>query len=161
LNREQLTLSLGEHRVSPSRLRDSGRDWMIRVATWPSSFLELLMRYIPSGWFGRTSPVSCRLSEDGLLAPSSGAWRNSGMGSPTGFWTLSTLAWPNDAAVCMLSAVLETGEVPLRYYLSAKACRGIIRRAEKRGKKLPEQLQAALRQVADSELTSSVPEDYR
>lgn len=33
---------------------------------------------------------------------------------------------------------------PRKYYLSAKACRGILNRAEKRGKKLPEQLRTAL-----------------
>lgn len=52
--------------------------------------------------------------------------------------------WPNDAAVCLLSQVLETGSIPQRYYLSAKACAGILRRAEKRGKKLPEALEQAL-----------------
>jgi hypothetical protein len=53
--------------------------------------------------------------------------------------------WPNDAAVCLLSQVLETGSIPARYYLSSTACEGILRRAEKRGKKLPEMLEAALR----------------
>jgi hypothetical protein len=43
---------------------------------------------------------------------------------------------------------LETGDLPQRFFLSAKACAGILRRAEKRGKKLPEQLQAALLAVA-------------
>jgi hypothetical protein len=58
------------------------------------------------------------------------------------------LEWPNDAAVCLLSQVLETGSIPQQYFLSAKACAGILRRAEKRGKKLPEPLKAALRAVA-------------
>jgi hypothetical protein len=39
---------------------------------------------------------------------------------------------------------LETGGVPQRYFLSAKACAGILRRAAKRGKKVPEILAAAL-----------------
>jgi hypothetical protein len=47
-----------------------------------------------------------------------------------------------------LSDILETGEVPERYYLSATACRGILRRAEKRGKELPEALRSALLAVA-------------
>jgi hypothetical protein len=91
-------------------------------------------RYRPGGWFGRTSPASCPATEDGTLEPSSGSWANSGMGSPTGFLTLSSSEFPSDAAVCSLSDVLETGEVPQRYFLSATACRGILRRAEKRGK---------------------------
>jgi hypothetical protein len=70
------------------------------------------------------------------------------MGSPTERLTLSTSEWPSDAAVCSLSDILETGALPPRFFLSAKACAGILRRAEKRGKKLPEQLQAALSAVA-------------
>jgi hypothetical protein len=46
-----------------------------------------------------------------------------------------------------LSDILETGGVPRRYYLSAKACAGILRRAEKRGKQLPEVLYMALKSV--------------
>jgi len=62
--------------------------------------------------------------------------------------TLSSTEFHSAAAVCSLSDVLETGDVPQRFYLSAKACQGILRRAEKRGKKLPEQLQRALAAVA-------------
>ena len=55
--------------------------------------------------------------------------------------------WPNDAAVCSLWQVLEKGPVPRKYYLSAKATEGILRRAAKRGKALPPMLEAALRSV--------------
>lgn len=61
-----------------------------------------------------------------------------------GFWMPNISAWPNDAAVCSLSQVLEQGSIHLKYFLSAKACAGILRRAEARGKALPEQLQQAL-----------------
>jgi hypothetical protein len=60
--------------------------------------------------------------------------------------------WPNGADVCLLSQVLERGSIPRRYFLSAKACAGILRRAEKRGKKLPEALERAL--VAQAKLTN-------
>jgi hypothetical protein len=61
---------------------------------------------------------------------------------------LNTSDWPNGAAVCSLSQILETGPIPQRFYLSPRACAGIIRRAEKRGKELPEQLRMALEAVA-------------
>jgi hypothetical protein len=61
----------------------------------------------------------------------------------------------NDAAVCSLSDILETGGVPQRFSLTAKACAGILRRAEKRGKSLPPQLAHALQAVADSEPIST------
>jgi hypothetical protein len=70
------------------------------------------------------------------------------MGSPTECLTLNTSEWPSDAVVCSLSDTLETGVVPQRFFLSAKACEGILRRAAKRNKKLPPALEAALRQVA-------------
>ena len=53
------------------------------------------------------------------------------------------------ASLCSLAEVLETGEVPARFFLSEKACSGILRRAEKRGKDLPPALDRALRQVAN------------
>jgi hypothetical protein len=81
------------------------------------------------------------------------------MGSPTEFLTLSSSAWPKDASVCLLSDTLVTGDLPQRYFLSAKACQGILRRAEKRNKKLPERLAAALQAGADSEQTLNAPED--
>jgi hypothetical protein len=56
--------------------------------------------------------------------------------------------WPNDAAVCSLSQVLEQTSIPQRFFLSSTACAGILRRAEKRGKQLPQQLQDALMAVA-------------
>jgi hypothetical protein len=52
--------------------------------------------------------------------------------------------------VCSLSDILETGAVPQRFFLSARACAGILRRAERRGKELPPQLQAALTAVAQT-----------
>jgi hypothetical protein len=70
------------------------------------------------------------------------------MGSHTGFLTLNTTEWPSAAAVCSLSDTLETGDVPRKYFLSPKACQGILRRAEKRGKALPEMLKHSLEQIS-------------
>lgn len=47
-----------------------------------------------------------------------------------------------------LSDILEV-DADAKYNLSAKACRGILRRADKRGKELPEILKAALEGQAD------------
>ena len=49
----------------------------------------------------------------------------------------------NGVSVSRLSQILMDSP-PQKYYLSAKACNGILRRAEKRGKELPEQLRKAL-----------------
>lgn len=45
-----------------------------------------------------------------------------------------------------LSQILEEN-APEKYYLSARACEGILRRAMKRGKELPQMLQEALEEV--------------
>ena len=50
---------------------------------------------------------------------------------------------PREENVSRLSQILEDCPHP-KYSLSAKACQGILNRAERRGKKLPEQLEAAL-----------------
>jgi hypothetical protein len=70
------------------------------------------------------------------------------MGSLTECWTLNISAYPSNASVCSLSDILETGDLPQRFYLSRKACAGILRRAEKRGKRLPPSLQRVLERVA-------------
>lgn len=49
------------------------------------------------------------------------------------------------ASLSSLHEALEIYGVPMRYYLSEKACLGILRRAEKRGKKLPPALEEALK----------------
>ena len=61
--------------------------------------------------------------------------------------------WRSGAVACSLSSILETGPVDPRYFLSPKACAGILRRAEKRGKELPEPLRLALLAVATQEVT--------
>jgi hypothetical protein len=58
------------------------------------------------------------------------------------------LEWHKDAEESLLSDTLETGDLPQRYYLSRTACQGILRRAEKRGKQLPQMLKEALEAVA-------------
>lgn len=50
---------------------------------------------------------------------------------------------PSAAAESRLSQILEENAHP-KYFLSAKACVGIIRRAERRGKELPAMLREAL-----------------
>jgi hypothetical protein len=49
-----------------------------------------------------------------------------------------------------LASILES-EVDRKYCLSVRACEGILRRAGRRGRRLPERLEAALRQVVSSQ----------
>lgn len=54
---------------------------------------------------------------------------------------------PKDAVESSLSSILEDN-VPPKYHLSVKACLGILRRGEKRGKPFPELLKAVLERQA-------------
>jgi hypothetical protein len=58
-------------------------------------------------------------------------------------WMLNTGASPREEKGSSLSQILQEA-VPGRYYLTPKACRGILRRANERGKELPEKLKRAL-----------------
>ena len=160
MSTEQSTFSWEAHRASRSASPGCGEDWPTPAATWPLCIWDWLIAFAPAGWCGRTSPVCCHRAEDGTLEPSSGRWQNSGMGSPTEFWTLSTSEWNHtlvpsrsDDAVCSLSDILETGDLPPKYFLSAKACAGILRRAANRGKALPGLLRLALLAVVSREAT--------
>jgi hypothetical protein len=65
-----------------------------------------------------------------------------------GYWTLNTSGCHSAAAVSLSSVLEGEGSIPPKYYLSPKACQGILRRAEKRGKALPPMLEQALRSRA-------------
>lgn len=57
--------------------------------------------------------------------------------------TLNIGEFPNAERESRLSWILEDN-VPQKYYLSARACQGILTRASRRGKHLPELLEQAL-----------------
>lgn len=62
---------------------------------------------------------------------------------------LNTGECPNAAVESRLSQILEDNPQE-KYYLSAKACRGILRRAERRGKDLPKLLKQVLLMQSES-----------
>ena len=140
-----------EPHVSPSRSQEKERDWMIRVATSPLNLSALPADFGPHGWYGRTSPEFYPSTRAAPSQSSWERWKNAGMGGHTGCLTLSISEFPSGGAACSLSDILEDGPVLPRYFLSPKACRGILRRAERRGRSLPPSLQAALEQAAQED----------
>ena len=65
--------------------------------------------------------------------------------------TLNLSELPRTPNPTLLSDILEEEADP-KYNLSAKACRGILNRASRRGKKLPEVLEEALKaQISNEE----------
>lgn len=130
---------------------DGVLEWLTNEAAYGGKSCGSLPNSVPAGFLAKTFPAFCRSMEGGILAPSSVRWQNWGMGSPTAFLTLSGSEFPSGAVACSLSDILETGDVPPKYFLSAKACRGILRRAEKRGRELPPALHGALTAVAGAD----------
>jgi hypothetical protein len=71
-------------------------------------------------------------------------WPTQGIATSSGeFWIRSSSEFPNAAVESSLLEVLEKTSNP-RYFLSSKACEGILRRANRRGKVLPKALEDAL-----------------
>ena len=148
---EQSTFWSEEHPVNHFQSRDLGKGSRTHAGTSCLPTLQSLNVSDLDGLSGKTSPVSCHLTEEKILVPSSERWGSWGMSGHTESWTLSGSEWPSDADVCSLSHILERGTLPQRFYLSPKACAGILRRAEKRGKELPPMLKQALGLVCQNE----------
>ena len=109
----------------------------------------------------RKPPLFLCLTRDGLQQDACPMWTENG--ALLGEYTMHSFGeCPNAAAESRLSAILEENPHP-KYYLSAKACAGILRRAERRGKELPEPLKTALIKQSfackETELTEQIPQD--
>ena len=109
-------------------------------------------------WLGADSAFRVEGGERAALQPAS-------EGSSSGeLWTRNMSEFNripprsrSDVAVSSLSSILERGPIDRRYFLSPKACAGILRRADNRGKDLPHALKLALEAVAEAgELISSL-----
>jgi hypothetical protein len=111
-----------------------------------------LLRWLES-WLG----AGLTFQQTGSELP---VWRLGQKDSSSGsYWMRSSREYRRGAVACSLSEILETGPVDRRYFLSPKACAGILRRAAKRGKDLPPALRLALEAVAGLAQTSTVTED--
>ena len=105
-----------------------------------------LTLFDPSGFSGRTFPVRSLHTVVGTSESCLERWPTSGTAWHGGFSTAVTSECRSDDAGCSssepsLTEILEPPQnVPGKYSLSARAARGILRRAEKRGKNLPPHL---------------------
>lgn len=118
-------------------------------------------------WYGKTSPEHCQAQEEKTSTECSKKPRKSQTKQPLFLDLRKANGQPQDVSWVMgipshgESSMLNFGESPSvvvesrlsqilqdnphpKYCLSPKACQGVLRRAEKRGKELPEVLKAAL-----------------
>jgi len=155
----QLTFWSEEHPAKPSQSQGCEQESQILEGISLSPMLDFLTTLDPSGSFGKMCQVSLVPIKEQTFQPSSLRWSNAGMGSPTECLMLSMLEGQeqclNGEGESLLSDVLEVGNIPPRFYLSERACLGILRRAEKRGKSLPRSLQVALEQVVSDSIAKT------
>ena len=97
---------------------------------------EQMSLFDPDMPYGKMCPVRTVQTAERTSFPSHGAR-----------WTRNIGECPKDAVECGLSQILED-EVPPKYYLSAKACKGILKRAKRRGVALDPRFQEALERQA-------------
>ena len=135
---------------------------MAAVSVCGRTFLELYPamkeRTLPTFLEQWSKGMFLSLQTDGATQAS--ASHGGGTESSNGaFWTLNTWEFPRDAAASSLWSILEHGGVDPRFYLSRKACRGILSRARRHHKELPDVLMKALTRIAEgsSEISSERP----
>ena len=107
----------------------------------------------PSGSQSRKLPMFMCLRKDGLQADASLMWTDAGalLGeySMHSFGEHPASLYHNGVGESHLSQILEDSPHQ-KFSLSATACQGILNRASRRGKKLPEMLEKALTRQAAS-----------
>jgi len=127
----------------------------------PSPSLTLWSDTDPGSSSSRTFRDFCPAIAGETWRRSSVAWLNSGMAWDTGFSTLATSECRSADGECSssptrLADVLEPS-APRRFYLSARAAAGILRRASKRGRELPTELMSALSSLARAKGPDTTP----
>ena len=164
---EESICSSEEPRAKVSASRENARG-LKEQADWQSRLSSFLEQCVPASSSGKTCrgayPRSISEPESMTSTFFSQRLQNAGILCAGEFLTLNMCEWTatlvpflKEDGVCSLSDILqETGVIPRRYFLSRTACLGILRRAESRGKALPEILRTALERQARSEC---VPEN--
>jgi len=128
--------------------------------------------YAQGTWSGKTSPEPSKATKETTSPPSSKKRSTSSSRKPPLFLYLkkdgqqADASWepngallgefsmrsfgesPNEESVSLLSQILEGNPHP-KYFLSEKACRGILTRAARRGKPLPDLLRTALLEMIE------------
>ena len=164
---DELTLWQEEAHAKTSLSLDGVQVWMEAGADCSGTSAVSLMNSMPLGFSGKTSLALSAATAAPTSLPCCGASPGHSLtcpmagGSPAAWWsdpsgrqsggclTLNGSEWPSDGVACSLSAVLEPSVDP-KYSLSPRACRGILARAARRGKRLPESLGMALEKVANT-----------
>ena len=129
-----------------SRLRGWGRELGLKGRGLDCflSLLAYLKQDVPEFSSSRTFQVSSLVTEEETSESSFERWPASGMVWDGACLTAGISESPSHVKESTLSAVIEIGEVPDRYFLSPNAAKGMIRRADRMGRNLFPPLRKAL-----------------
>lgn len=137
--------------VKDSVSQDYAKGSMMSDLVLLSRMSDYLTKFIQRGSCLRMYLDCCRATEGKTSKHSSVPLLNAGIIAHGKCLTACTMEYRRGGAASSLSDILETGNVQQKYFLSPKACRGILRRAKARGKDIPKALKKALETVASAE----------
>ncbi len=158
-NNQPLVFSAAGSPAKTSAWPDDEQDSQGTDPDCSSSSPESLTLFDPAGYSSRTYPDCSPRTAVGTSESCLERWPTSGTAWHGGFSTHVSSECRSAGGECSssepsLTEILEPPQnVPARYSLSARAARGILRRAEKRGRTLPSHLSAALETVAQTTTT--------
>ena len=152
-SRKQTSGQVGS-RAKTSVLRENEQDSLAIEARLHSHSSTLWSDDDLGGWCWRTSLVCSLPTMDEISSGSSVRWTKSGTMSRGEVSMLNISESPKEEVESSLLHILNQ-IAPSRFYLSAKAAAGILRRAAKRGKKLPQAMEEALRAINGSQTSAS------
>lgn len=132
-----------KHKWTVSNFRCLGKRARSIQLQWRRRFQSRAGRTCPRGTTRRFNSSTSEGGADGAKPEQSPETDGLWLGDSS---MLNTGEFPNAERESLLSWILEDN-VPQKYYLSARACQGILTRASRRGKPLPEVLRQALMDV--------------
>ena len=136
--------------VKMSLWREWARERGLKEAELDSfmSLLGSLEKDAPELFCSKTFTVCLTPTGGKTLRSSFTRWPTSGILSDGVCLTAKTSESPSHASVSTLSDVIETGEVPRKYFLSPSAAQGMLRRADAMGRTLFPPLRKSLEILA-------------
>jgi hypothetical protein len=129
---------------------------LAKEAGYSGRLQDLWMKRKQNTSSSKTSLVCYPVTTAQILESSSGRWPTSGILSDGGCLMLNTSEYPSAGSVSSsLADVVQTQPVQQKYYLTVKAAEGVLRRSNRNGKLLPDQLQKAFEDVVRKEQEST------
>lgn len=129
---------------------------LAKEAGYSGRLQELWTKRRPNTSSSKTSLVCYPVTKEEILESSSERWPTSGILLDGGCLMLNTSEYPSAGSVSSsLADVVQTQPVQQKYYLTVKAAEGVLRRSNRNGKLLPDQLQKAFEDVVRKEQEST------